>query len=120
MNLEQAEDKFRELLGQIDPAHSAEFILWIQRRYLMARHQVAEGHHKLMQIASYLRDIVPGNAVLPSETIIVPKEDCDPATTVHVDAFLYDDHTIDELVEEGKLKPQLLQGVRVSRRRTTQ
>lgn len=110
MNLEQAEDKFRELLGQIDPAHSAEFILWIQRRYLMATcagHQVAEGHHKLMQIASYFRDIVPGNAVLPSETIIVPKEgenaDCDPATTVHVDAFLYDDHTIDELVEEGKL-----------------
>lgn len=110
MNLEQAEEKFCELLSQIDPAHSAEFILWIQRRYLIANcsgHQVAEAHHKMTQIASYLRTVVPGNAVLPSENIIVPKKgenaDCDPATTVHVDAFLYDDNAIDELVEEGKL-----------------
>lgn len=110
MNLEQAEEKFCELLSQIDPARSAEFILWIQRRYLIANcsgHQVAEAHHKMTQIASYLRTIVPGNAVLPSENIIVPKKgenaDCDPATTVHVDAFLYDDNAIDELVEEGKL-----------------
>lgn len=110
MNLEQAQDKFDQLLDQIDPAKSAEFILWIQRRYLTANcagHQVAEAHHKLRQISEYLRSVVPGNAVLPSENIIVPKKgenaDCDPATTVHVDAFLYDDQAIDELVEEGKL-----------------
>lgn len=110
MNLEQAQKKFHEFIGQVDPAHSAEFILWIQRAYLTAHcsgHQVAEAHHKMMQIANYLRTIVPGNAVLPSENIVVPKKgenaDCDPATTVHVDAFLYDDNAIDELVEEGKL-----------------
>uniref|UniRef100_A0A131YY66 Methyltransferase type 11 domain-containing protein n=1 Tax=Rhipicephalus appendiculatus TaxID=34631 RepID=A0A131YY66_RHIAP len=110
MDLEQAKDEFEKLLQQIDPAKSAEFILWIQRRYLTAHcagHQVAEAHHKMRQIAEYIRPIVPGNAVLPSENIIVPKKgenaDCDPATTVHLDAFLYDDEAIDELVEEGKL-----------------
>uniref|UniRef100_A0A6M2CQR9 Methyltransferase type 11 domain-containing protein n=1 Tax=Rhipicephalus microplus TaxID=6941 RepID=A0A6M2CQR9_RHIMP len=110
MNIEQVKDEFEKLLQQIDPAKSAEFILWIQRRYLMANcagHQVAEAHHKMRQIAEYLRPMVPVNAVFPSESILVPKKgenaDCDPATTVHVDAFLYDDDAIDELVEQGRL-----------------
>ncbi|KAH8039027.1 hypothetical protein HPB51_004952 [Rhipicephalus microplus] len=110
MDIEQAKDEFEKLLQQIDPAKSAEFILWIQRRYLMANcagHQVAEAHHKMRQIAEYLRTMVPVNAVFPSESILVPKQgenaDCDPATTVHVDAFLYDDEAIDELVEQGRL-----------------
>lgn len=110
MDIEQAKDEFEKLLQQIDPAKSAEFILWIQRRYLMANcagHQVAEAHHKMRQIAEYLRPMVPVNAVFPSESILVPKQgenaDCDPATTVHVDAFLYDDDAIDELVEQGRL-----------------
>ncbi|XP_037287484.2 uncharacterized protein LOC119180394 [Rhipicephalus microplus] len=110
MDIEQAKDEFEKLLQQIDPAKSAEFILWIQRRYLMANcagHQVAEAHHKMRQIAEYLRPMVPVNAVFPSESILVPKQgenaDCDPATTVHVDAFLYDDEAIDELVEQGRL-----------------
>lgn len=110
MDIEQAKDEFEKLLQQIDPAKSAEFILWIQRRYLMANcagHQVAEAHHKMRQIAEYLRPMVPVNAVFPSESILVPKKgenaDCDPATTVHVDAFLYDDEAIDELVEQGRL-----------------
>ena len=29
--------------------------------------------------------------------------DCTSMTTLHVDAFLYDDEAIDDLVEEGKL-----------------
>ncbi|KAL3244284.1 hypothetical protein MRX96_018906 [Rhipicephalus microplus] len=110
MDIEQVKDEFEKLLQQIDPAKSAEFILWIQRRYLMANcagHQVAEAHHKMRQIAEYLRPMVPVNAVFPSESILVPKKgenaDCDPATTVHVDAFLYDDDAIDELVEQGRL-----------------
>ncbi|XP_075741569.1 uncharacterized protein LOC142791223 isoform X3 [Rhipicephalus microplus] len=110
MDIEQAKDQFEKLLQQIDPAKSAEFILWIQSRYLMANcagHQVAEAHHKMRQIAEYLRPMVPVNAVFPSESILVPKKgenaDCDPATTVHVDAFLYDDEAIDELVEQGRL-----------------
>ncbi|XP_075741568.1 uncharacterized protein LOC142791223 isoform X2 [Rhipicephalus microplus] len=127
MDIEQAKDQFEKLLQQIDPAKSAEFILWIQN---CAGHQVAEAHHKMRQIAEYLRPMVPVNAVFPSESILVPKKgehhqfhlaqphllrecvkhngirknaDCDPATTVHVDAFLYDDEAIDELVEQGRL-----------------
>ncbi len=29
--------------------------------------------------------------------------DCDPKTTIHVDAFLYDDDLVDNLCDEGKL-----------------
>lgn len=110
MNQEQAQEKFIELLSQIDPAHSAPFILWIQRRYLIANCagvHVAEAVHKMSQIAEYVKTIVPGDAILPSENIIQPTKgenaDCRPETTVHVDAFLYTDYDIDQLVEEGKL-----------------
>jgi hypothetical protein len=29
--------------------------------------------------------------------------DCDPSTTIHVDAFLYDDDLVDELCDQEKL-----------------
>jgi len=61
----------------------------------------------LSEIADDLRSQVPLEAQLKSERIIFPKSgqnaDCDPKTTVHVDAFLYDDRLVDELCDEGKL-----------------
>lgn len=110
MNQEQAQEKFNELLNQIDPAHSAPFLLWIQRRFFIANCagvHIAEAVHKMNQIASYTRTLVKGDGVLPSENIIHPTRgenaDCSPETTAHVDAFLYNDNDIDQLVEEGKL-----------------
>lgn len=35
--------------------------------------------------------------------VFIQNADCDPNTTVHVDAFLYDEDTIDDLVDEGKM-----------------
>lgn len=110
MNQEEAREKFCRLLEEIHPAHVAEFLLWIQRRHLVADcsgPHVAEAVRKLDEIAAYVRELVPENAVLPSENIIWPTRgevaDCSPETTVHVDAFLYGDDEIDDLVERGKL-----------------
>uniref|UniRef100_V5HI87 Uncharacterized protein n=1 Tax=Ixodes ricinus TaxID=34613 RepID=V5HI87_IXORI len=112
MNQEQAQrEVYLELLSQIDPAHSAPFILWIQRRYLIANCagvHVAEAVHKNVADSGITcKTIIPGDAILPSENIIQPTKgenaDCRPETTVHVDAFLYSDCDIDQLVEEGKL-----------------
>lgn len=61
----------------------------------------------LSEIAADLRTRVPMEAQLKSEKIVFPETgqnaDCDPRTTVHVDAFLYDDRLVDELCDEGKL-----------------
>ena len=35
--------------------------------------------------------------------ILFQNADCDPRTTIHVDAFLYDEDVIDELCDEGKM-----------------
>lgn len=68
---------------------------------------MAEAVHKMKVISDYVKTIVQGNGVLPSENIIQPTKgenaDCAPDTTVHVDAFLYSDSDIDDLVGEGKL-----------------
>ncbi|XP_064461339.1 uncharacterized protein LOC135371209 [Ornithodoros turicata] len=110
MDLEEAQTKFSDLLGEIHPGSVAEFLLWIQHRHFVATcsgHQVAEAVHKLNQIAQFVRKLVPEDAVLKSENILWPTQgenaDCHPETTVHVDAFLYDDDDIDDLVEQGKL-----------------
>ena len=34
---------------------------------------------------------------------VIQNSDCEAHTTLHVDAFLYEDDTIDDLCEEGKL-----------------
>lgn len=62
---------------------------------------------KLRGIADELRALVPLNAILPSEQITFPSvgenADCDPAHTLHVDAFLYDEDLVDELCDTGEL-----------------
>ncbi|KAK0158550.1 hypothetical protein PV328_009539 [Microctonus aethiopoides] len=62
----------------------------------------------LNSIAKEIRERVPLDAIFPSETIIIPSKgensNCCPNTTVHVDAFLYDDDEVDDLEKEGKLK----------------
>ncbi|XP_043284982.1 uncharacterized protein [Venturia canescens] len=61
----------------------------------------------LNSIAKEIRAKVPMDAVLPSETITAPKKgqnsDCDPKITKHVDAFLYNDDELEDLVKDGKL-----------------
>ncbi|ESO85583.1 hypothetical protein LOTGIDRAFT_107662 [Lottia gigantea] len=58
-------------------------------------------------IRDEIRELLPLSAISDGEHITFPKvgpnADCDPKTTIHIDAFLYDDEEIDELEEEGKI-----------------
>ncbi|XP_064622893.1 uncharacterized protein LOC135485089 isoform X1 [Lineus longissimus] len=61
----------------------------------------------LESIKEDLRLTLPTNALSPAENILCPtvgvNSDCHPATTVHIDAFLYDEDAIDNLCDEGKI-----------------
>ncbi|XP_022708665.1 uncharacterized protein LOC111271892 isoform X2 [Varroa jacobsoni] len=58
-------------------------------------------------IADFIRKKLPLEAILPSERIVAPTSgenaDCNPRTTMHVDAFLYPDEEINKLCEDGIL-----------------
>ncbi|XP_054828021.1 uncharacterized protein LOC129324683 [Eublepharis macularius] len=57
----------------------------------------------LRSIAEDLRRFLPTEAMLASEPFAIQKLHQQPKPTVHVDAFLYDDESIDSLCEEGKM-----------------
>lgn len=67
----------------------------------------AEASQMLEKIAGSLRNVLPLEAVLPSESIVYPSSGEDaglsPQNCVHVDSFLYDEAGEEVLVEEGKL-----------------
>lgn len=62
----------------------------------------------LVKIGDAIKKIVPFEAEMNSETIIPPtvgdQADCNTVNTCHVDAFLYDEEEIENLVKGGKLK----------------
>ncbi|XP_015440429.1 PREDICTED: uncharacterized protein LOC107195157 [Dufourea novaeangliae] len=61
----------------------------------------------IKQIVIDIKNRVPFNGILPSEHIVPPtigeNSDCDDISTKHIDAFLYDNKEVDELIDEGKL-----------------
>jgi hypothetical protein len=67
----------------------------------------AESDKILRDIVVELRSKLPLHSVLPSEKIFVPtygdNSNCLPECTLHVDAFLYDDDDVEELVEQGQI-----------------
>ena len=88
-----------------------------------ATNRTANAEVIMRAAAEDIRNKLPIDAVLKSETILVPEATAataavagandadaeaetslafDAATSVHVDSFLYDDDAIDDLVEEGK------------------
>ncbi|XP_028171339.1 uncharacterized protein LOC135077916 [Ostrinia nubilalis] len=62
----------------------------------------------LVKIGETIKEIVPFEAEMPSETIIPPtvgdQADCNTVNTCHVDEFLYDQDEVVDLVKVGKLK----------------
>ncbi|XP_076633573.1 uncharacterized protein LOC143347867 [Colletes latitarsis] len=61
----------------------------------------------IKRIATDIRSRIPFDGILSSEFITPPNvgenSNCDATSTKHVDAFLYDNKEVDELIEEGKL-----------------
>ncbi|XP_076290806.1 uncharacterized protein LOC143214086 isoform X2 [Lasioglossum baleicum] len=58
----------------------------------------------IKQIVLDIRDRVPFDSILPSENIVPPtvgeNSDCDAISTKHIDAFLYDNNEVDDLIQE--------------------
>lgn len=106
MDLSLAQLEFAKLLGNIEENTKVPFLSWVVRQFCpkVLDRRDTEKYHVLRTIANDIKSLVPQSAILPTEGIEVPeKEDLGGAPSVHVDAFLYEDDDIDQLVEEGKL-----------------
>ncbi|KOC62465.1 hypothetical protein WH47_04125 [Habropoda laboriosa] len=61
----------------------------------------------IKRIITDIRERVPFDGILSSENIVPPtigeNSDCDNKSTKHVDAFLYDNKEVNELIENGQL-----------------
>ncbi|XP_013774295.1 uncharacterized protein LOC106459240 [Limulus polyphemus] len=110
MDLQEAQNAFVKMLADINKEDVANFFCWIQSCWLTSEclgEAPAVAFTKLKRIADDIRGMVPQCGILPSEQIQTPatgeNADCDPHHTVHVDAFLYEEEHIDDLVAEGKM-----------------
>lgn len=102
MDLSSAQRQFIKLLDNIEENDKLAFLSWVVRAfYPKVQDRSNTEKYILHTIAEDVRSIVPQNAILSTETIKIPEEDLSEIP-VHVDAFLYDDDDIDQLVEEGK------------------
>ncbi|XP_030023071.2 uncharacterized protein LOC115442207 [Manduca sexta] len=73
-----------------------------QKRSLDASNEI------LKKIGDTIKDLVPFEAEMASETIAPPtigeQADCNAINTLHVDEFLYDEDEVAELAKKGKIK----------------
>jgi len=112
MDLEIAKSKFWEFASSItSDGDRKQFFVWMRDEvlpeYINKNADFNQGSVMLERIAADIRDKVPLEAVLQSETIIYPTVGEDShltsENTVHLDAFLYDEAGEEELVEQGLL-----------------
>ncbi|XP_069171561.1 uncharacterized protein [Procambarus clarkii] len=129
MDLKGAQEAFLAVLQQIpQPETRKAFLAWVDDTWIRGvaptlmvcpppcpppplapacTSDYSSGDTKLRKIADDLREIMPLNAILPTEQITFPSvgenADCDPTHTLHVDAFLYDEDMVDELCDTGEL-----------------
>lgn len=130
MDLKTAQENFLKLIDNVEVNSLKQFLDWIKDSFTTdfagVEPESNESDLVMHQIVDDIRPLVPFNAVLPSEQTIWPEKtgsvkgklktktfivnlkklnvcqdsDCDPKTTVHVDAFLYDENDVDELCED--------------------
>lgn len=112
MTVPEAQEAFLNILRSMNDEDNLKKLLsWIQWNWLNSCTPPTKKHEFpddiLAAIANDIRSELPPDALLPSETIVTstvgPNSDCNPAHTVHVDAFLYDDEMVDKMCDEGQL-----------------
>lgn len=113
MELDKAQKSFQQIYDDLKPEQKEEFLQWIfetrgQSAFECLADRMQAAEMKMSEIINDLKNVLPFSGLLESEKIYFPKNgehsDCDPKHTVNVDAFLYDDWTLDQLCEEGKLQ----------------
>lgn len=108
MDIDEAKKQIMNILANVQQDHLENVLQWSKNTVIdMLETQFSKANTDIMldHIREDIRKSLPLEAVTSTETIIHPKvgpnADCDPSCTVHVDGFLYDDDTIDDLCEEG-------------------
>lgn len=111
MDADQAFTEFENLLERVHPNCVLQFILFAEERIKEAHTAVEENHCNKDAIMENIRDDIrqtlPLSAISTTETVYHPtfgtNSKMRPETTIHVDAFLYDDDFFDTLCDEGKM-----------------
>ncbi|XP_036398691.1 uncharacterized protein zgc:109986 [Megalops cyprinoides] len=103
MNFSTAKNEIIRLLSRVDVCELPKLIKWMRNSEELDDFFVDNEKVLLQSIAEDLRTCLPLDAMLPSESLAIGKTQQNPKPTVHVDAFLYDDETVDSLCEEGKM-----------------
>lgn len=112
MELNQSIEEFSGFLSRINDRNRINFLGWLKNNIndLVDKARDVSGNENeviLNSIRDDIRESLPQNALSPTETIQTPtvgnNSDCNPSTTVHVDAFLYDEDTVDDLCDEGHM-----------------
>lgn len=118
MELEESKKKFTELMKSFQcDQRKQEFLQWISNNYdrnmngfngeILKAKKNEKAEILLACIKSELRKKVPSNAIMNSEVILYPTVGEDShlheKNCTHVDAFLYDENDVDELIDQGKL-----------------
>ncbi|KAK7142707.1 hypothetical protein R3I94_012155 [Phoxinus phoxinus] len=103
MNFNDAKNAILQAFSKTERQHLPKLLEWLKTSgdlddFLMDNQSVI-----LQSIAEDLRTCLPLEAMSPSETMAIQKTQQKPHPTVHVDAFLYDEETVDSLCEEGKM-----------------
>lgn len=101
-----------ELFSELDEDEIDTIEHWISslayRKDLEKKKSLQRSEKTLIAISNSIKKVVPVEAEMPSETISPPtvgdQADCNRKNTCHVDAFLYDENEVDNLVKKGKLK----------------
>ena len=99
MNLNEAKQKFSELLLNTKPEMREDLINFIKNSEEIDDF-ISDSHVQILEsIAEKLREVVPSCGVLESESIV----NLDDPKTEHIDAFLFPDDVLDDLCDEGKM-----------------
>ncbi|KAF4525802.1 hypothetical protein B566_EDAN009910 [Ephemera danica] len=106
LDLGEAKKSYLDIYARIGPSSRSEFLEWVQSPASLSSNET-KAEAVLHSIVVELRSQLPADSVLPSETLLVPthgdNSDCLPECTLHVDAFLYDEDDVEELVDQGKI-----------------
>ncbi|XP_073466754.1 uncharacterized protein [Aquarana catesbeiana] len=103
MDLDQAQRAVLNVLAQVSADVLPRVIQWMRHSSEIEDLLRSNADVLLNCIADDLRSILPLEAMVGSENQVIDIIQSLQRPTLHVDAFLYDDDTVDALCEEGKM-----------------
>ncbi|XP_039529810.1 uncharacterized protein zgc:109986 [Pimephales promelas] len=103
MQFNDAKNEILQVFSKTERQHLPKLLEWLKTSGDLDDFLVDNQSVILQSIAEDLRTCLPLEAMAPSETMAIQKTQQKPHPTMHVDAFLYDEETVDSLCEEGKM-----------------